>query len=182
MRKIILGEDIALRALRVSDASSIFRIFDSEREFMGRWLPFVAVTTKPEHTEAAVKILSSDVKNPTFVILYRGKLVGMVGFKSTSAVNCRTEIGYWLSEEFNGRGIVTQAVNRLCHFAFDEMKMNRVEIKCAVENTRSSNIPKRLNFIFEGVERCGERMADGGYADIEVYSKLRSEHIAEMSK
>ena len=55
--------------------------------------------------------------------------------------------------------------------------MNRIQIQCAVGNTKSSNIPRRLGFTLEGIARAGELQADGRFSDIEVYSLLREEYI-----
>jgi len=71
---------------------------------------------------------------------------------------------------------MTSAVDCLCKYAFEELEMNRVQICCAVENTSSSNIPRRLGFQFEGIERAGELFPDGIFADIEVYSLLKNEY------
>lgn len=70
---------------------------------------------------------------------------------------------------------MTRAVECLCKYAFEELEMNRVQIKCAVENTPSSNIPKRLGFQIEGVERAGELFANGEFVDIEIYSLLKND-------
>lgn len=72
-------------------------------------------------------------------------------------------------------GVITKSVNKLCEFAFRELEINRIQIKCAVGNIPSKNIPKRLGFVFEGIEREGELLSGGIYTDIEVYSKLKSE-------
>lgn len=53
--------------------------------------------------------------------------------------------------------------------------MNRIQIKCAVGNRPSNAIPLRLGFKFEGIEREGELLASGYYADINVYSILKKE-------
>ena len=60
-------------------------------------------------------------------------------------------------------------------FAFDELDVNRVQIKCATENIQSKKIPQKLNFTFEGIERDGELLAGGKFTDIEVYSLLKNE-------
>lgn len=72
---------------------------------------------------------------------------------------------------------MTRAVDFLCKYAFEELGLNRVQITCAVGNTPSSNIPKRLGFQFEGVERAGELFANGEFVDIEVYSLLKDEYL-----
>ena len=110
-----------------------------------------------------------------FIIKYQGKFAGLIGFKGTDKINKRTEIGYWLSKFFQKKGIITQSLQVLCKFAFEEMDMNRIQIKVATGNIPSKKIPQRLNFKFEGIEREGEKMADGSFVDLEVYSLLRSE-------
>jgi ribosomal-protein-serine acetyltransferase len=68
---------------------------------------------------------------------------------------------------------MTAAVKALCDFAFQELNMNRIQIKCAVGNEPSKRIPRRLGFTFEGIERDGELLTGGIYTDIEVYSLLK---------
>ena len=54
--------------------------------------------------------------------------------------------------------------------------MNRIQIKCGVGNQKSSSVPKRLGFIFEGIERHGERH-HFNFIDLEVYSLLKKEWL-----
>jgi len=83
--------------------------------------------------------------------------------------------GKGLSDKYQKQGIVTKSVDKLCDFAFNKLGLNRIQIKCAVENRSSINIPKRLGFRFEGIERQGERLSSGFYTDLEIYSKLKHE-------
>ena len=75
-----------------------------------------------------------------------------------------------------GRGIVLNSVKKLIDFAFNELGLNRLQIKCAVGNEKSKKIPQKLNFKFEGVERAGELLSDENFTDLEIYSLLRKEH------
>ncbi len=70
---------------------------------------------------------------------------------------------------------MTKSVNELCNFAFTKLQINRIQIKCAVGNTPSKNIPKRLGFKLEGVERDGELLTGNVFTDLEVYSKLKND-------
>ena len=81
------------------------------------------------------------------------------------------EIGYWLGSKFQGKGIVTGACRLLTDHAFDEWKLNRVEIHCAPGNKKSCAIPKRLGFQLEGVLRKAQRL-NGKYLDTNVYGML----------
>ena len=98
----------------------------------------------------------------------------MIGFKDTDRINLKTEIGYWLVESMNGKGIITQSVKELVNIAFLQMKINRVQIKCAVGNAKSAAVPKRLGFYFEGTERAGEKH-HSRYLDLEIYSMLKKD-------
>lgn len=170
-----LLEDISLRLLQADDAIDIYNTIDAQREYLGRWLPFVASTTSVAVTQTFVDS-SLKAEDKTFTIRKGELFIGLIGFKATDKANCKTEIGYWLSREYQGKGIMSRAVEVLYRYAFEELGMNRVQIKCAVGNTPSSNIPKRLGFQFEGVERAGELFANGNFVDIEIYSLLKNEY------
>ncbi len=105
-----------------------------------------------------------------------------MGFKDTDRANRKTEIGYWLGEAYQGRGIMTRSVEALCGVAFGVLGLNRVQIQCAVGNSRSSAIPRRLGFTLEGIARAGELQADGRFSDIEVYSLLREEYVLRKER
>lgn len=170
-----LFEDISIRLLQTDDAKDIYDAIDAQRAYLGRWLPFVESTTSVAVIQAFVNS-ALNAEDKTFTIRKGEQFIGLIGFKATDKANCKTEIGYWLSEEYQGRGIMTRAVKALCRQAFEALGMNRVQIKCAVGNTHSSNIPKRLGFQIEGVERAGELFADGHFVDIEIYSFLKDEY------
>ena len=167
-----------LRTLEITDAIDIFTTIDSQREYLGEWLPFVASTTELSDTQEYVRSIINALNFPaerTFTIRVDGEFAGIIGFKDTDWPNKRTEIGYWMSEVFQRRGIMTRSVEKLCERAFVEMDLNRVQIKCAVGNARSKQIPIRLGFQLEGIERDGELLSSGSFTDIEIYSKLRSD-------
>jgi [ribosomal protein S5]-alanine N-acetyltransferase len=63
------------------------------------------------------------------------------------------EIGYWLGTPFSGRGLMTEAVGAVVHFAFNSQRLQRVEAACIQENTRSETLLKRCGFHYEGVAR-----------------------------
>ena len=44
MEKIWFDESICLRAAKLSDAPAMFRMIDTQRQYLGRWLSFVAAT------------------------------------------------------------------------------------------------------------------------------------------
>lgn len=183
MEVIHVSENIRLKPLEESDAPYIFETIDREREYLGEWLPFVPFTKTEDDSLAFVRSVFStpeSYREMVYCMQYEERFVGLIGLKFTPAdkANRRTEIGYWLSESYQKKGIVTRSVEKLLEYAFDELDLNRVQINCAVGNTKSSNIPKRLGFTFEGVARAGELHADRMFLDIEMYSLLKQEWLS----
>jgi ribosomal-protein-serine acetyltransferase len=175
---IKVDTELELKQLEKSDSIDIFKTIDNQRDYLGKWLPFVASTKEVSDTEKFVDSLVNATKDRfeyVFVILKCSEFVGIIGFKDTDKLNKKTEIGYWLSEKYQKQGIVTKSVDKLCEFSFNKQGMNRIQIKCAVENISSKNIPKKLGFKFEGIERQGELLQGGFYTDLEIYSKLKSD-------
>lgn len=176
---IKVDNDIELKQLEQSDAVDIFKTIDNQREYLGKWLPFVEFTKEISDSEsfiASVVNAPEDRIEYVFTIRKGNDFVGLIGFKDTDRRNRKTEIGYWLSEQYQKQGIVTKAVDKLCEFAFNTLGLNRVQIKCAVGNIPSKNIPKRLGFKLEGIERQGELLTGNVFTDLEIYSKLKSDY------
>ncbi len=173
-----VDKDIVLKQLELTDTPDIFNTIDTQREHLGPWLPFVETTKQLSDTHAFVESVVNSPKDRleyTFTIRVNGRMAGLIGFKDTDRANKKTEIGYWLSRDFLGRGIMTRSVSTLCDFAFRELDINRIQIKCAIANTRSRNIPQRLGFKLEGIERAGELLTGGVFTDLAVYSRLKGD-------
>jgi len=114
------------------------------------------------------------IRDEVYVSWYKNEFAGLIGFKDIDRVNDKVEIGYWLIEKMTGKGIATAATRKMVNLAFRNMNMNRVQIKCGVGNLKSSAIPRRIGFLFEGIERNGERH-NRSYINLEVFSLLRTE-------
>ena len=159
MDTIPLFGPYALRRLRAEDAADIFRSIDTQRPYLGRWLPFVAETHCVEQSEAVVAGMLADTANPVYTIRDGRAFAGLIGF--------------WLREEQQGKGIMTAAVRTLCETAFAQMGMRRVEIRCGAGNLPSNAIPRRLGFRLSHVEPRGEELSDGEWIDLNVYVSER---------
>jgi ribosomal-protein-serine acetyltransferase len=155
------------------------RLVEKNRAHVRPWLPWVDETISPEDTRRFIRDTLhklADAREYGFEIVYRGELVGDIGLSVERGAR-EAEVGYWLSEEFQGRGIVSRATRSLVDFAFIDLGLNRVVINCAIDNTRSRAIPERLGFTLEATLR--EREVGG--KDQVVYSLLRSEWEAAES-
>lgn len=179
MKRIIqVNDTISLKALVPIDAITIYYLIDQQREYLGKWLPFVQFTKRlediKEFVSAAVENRKAD-KDFVYKICLNDRLIGLIGTKETDHINKNTELGYWLSEEHQHYGIMTQAVDRLIRVLFEDRGLERIQICCAKENKKSMAIPSRLGFHLEGIKRHGEWIGNDQFRDLLVFSKLRSE-------
>lgn len=169
-----IAPDLYLRPATVSDATTLFRLIDTQRPYLRTWLPFVDLTKQENDTALYLQTVIGSTSDSVFVIVANEMIVGLIGFKSIEYFNRKLEIGYWLSEHQQGKGIMRRSCSRLLQHAFTDLRMNRIQIKVALGNSRSSNIPEKLGFTKEGVERDGEWL-NGHFHDLQVYSLLKKE-------
>lgn len=177
MEKLIIDENQFLEKLNLTHVEAIFNAIDQNRRFLRKWLPFVDFTFKIADTDRFVRSIlekSSANRDEVYIIWHKHEFAGLIGLKDIDRVNDKIEIGYWLIEKMTGKGIATAATRKMVNLAFRNMEMNRVQIRCGVGNDKSSAIPRRLGFSFEGVERNGERH-NHSYIDLEVFSLLKPE-------
>lgn len=174
-RIIVVDTNIRLKEIGLEDAEVIFNTIINERDYLSEWLPFVEHTHEISFTHSFIEeYLNSERKDLTCAIYYQNQFVGLIGLKDTDTDNKKTEIGYWLSEAFQHKGIITCSCKTLISYAFDEMDINRIQIKAAEHNLKSQQIPVRLGFKREGIERDGE-LHSRGFVDLVIFSLLKAD-------
>lgn len=168
----------SIREATYEDAGAIYEAIDKNRNDLRVWLPFVdglrCISDEQAFLQSVLEV-TYEQRDPVFIIEKGKEVCGLCGIHFSDLNNHRTEIGYWLLPEFRRLGLVTQAVRYLCEWAVRDRGMNRIQVRCATGNLPSNAIPQRLGFQFEGTERDGELLLSGQYADIHVYSILKSE-------
>jgi ribosomal-protein-serine acetyltransferase len=174
---IRIDEDTELRIYEERHSQEVAELVDRNREYLRQWLPWVDSSRTVEDSRAFVKSsLQQFANNEGFQtgIWYQGRLAGGIGYHPINWVSRKVEIGYWIGESFQGKGLVTKACRTLITYAFEELGLNKVEIRCATKNIRSCAIPKRLGFTQEGILRDAEWLYDY-FVDLVVYGMLARE-------
>jgi len=178
MEHFRINDKLRMELVKAEMAPVVFQAIDRDREYLKQWLPFVNYTSEVADTEKFLQAVSDEnnQRDTVYSIWYKEEFAGLIGFKDTDWENRKTEIGYWLSEKMQGKGIVTACVKQLIEYAFARLKMFRIQIKVAEGNHKSEAIPKKLNFTFEGIERGGER--DGTQMrNLRVYSLIATDRF-----
>ena len=110
-----------------------------------------------------------------FVITYDDELVGQLTVGNVQYGSLRgAHIGYWIAQEYAGRGIVTTAVALAVDHAFRALRLHRIEIAMRPENGPSRRVAEKLGFRYEG-ERAAFLHIDGEWRDHQVYVMLDSD-------
>ena len=172
---------IELKLLSEHDAAAMFHLINTNRIYLRQWLPWIDYTQSIEDERSFIHstiVQYQENRSISCAIWYQGRIVGSLGYHPFDWVNRKVEIGYWLAEQFQGRGIMTKSCNALLAYAFNELKLNKVEIRCATGNTQSCAIPERLNFKLEGIIRNAEWLYDH-YVDLRLYGLLMEEWRSE---
>lgn len=103
------------------------------------------------------------------------KLIGRVSyfnFAYGGMMSCAC--GYHLDKDYEGKGIMSEALRSSLAFVFDEYKMHRVEAFILPENERSINLVKRAGFTYEGYRKSYMHI-DGKYRDHEAFYILEDD-------
>lgn len=178
MFKMKVNEKIHLQLLEPRDAKELTKVVRGNQEHLKKWL--IWAENKPSVYEYEVSVIPAWLKkfadgNGFEVgVYYQEELVGMIGLHYIDSKNKTTEIGYWLSQSFEGKGIITKAVQKLIDYCFVELKLNRIMIRAAKGNRKSRAIPERLGFVEEGVTREAQYIK-GTFHDLVNYSLLKSD-------
>ena len=108
-----------------------------------------------------------------FAIEHGDEAVGGVGFLvGRDIARISAEMGYWLSEDFWGRGIATRAVTAMSEWAFDNYKLTRVFAMAFAHNAGSIRVLEKSGFEREGVMRRSA-IKNGVIVDQILFAKVR---------
>lgn len=78
-------------------------------------------------------------------------------------------LGYFVSEEHNGRGYATAAVRQAARFSFEEIGLHRVQAGVMTDNARSIRVLEKAGFRQEGIALRYLRI-NGAWRDHYIYA------------
>ncbi len=154
----------------LANAISNRRVLDNLRD--GIPYPY----TEKDGEEFINAMLLSD-KNTTFAyaIEVEGKAAGSITAFRQSNIHSRTaELGYYISEEYWGKGIMTQAVRQICEYIFGNTDIIRIFAEPFSYNTASCRVLEKAGFKLEGILRSNA-YKNGKILDMKMYSLIKPE-------
>ena len=144
-------EQVELRPVQPSDAEMLARLFSEQREFLAPFDPdrpesfFTVAGQRAELEQAAVQ-READLRH-RFLILLDGQEVGVLSVSNLVRGPFQSaNLGYWVAQQVNGRGVGTRAVGEACRWAFGPAGLHRLEAGTLTDNLASQRVLERAGF------------------------------------
>lgn len=174
---LVVDQNTALHFANTQLAGPLFELFESERYYLAPWLPWLQLPQTLDETKQMIweqQLFNQGGQRMTTFIAHREQLVGMLGFVRFDKRHHLGELGYWLARKYQGKGLMTNCCKKLLQYSFQELQLNRVELRIPANNPRSLKLAQRLHFTGEGTLRQAF-LQDGRYQDVEVFSLIKEE-------
>ena len=175
------GKRVVLRPAERGDWQEWAALRAESREFLTPWeptSPYDALTRAAYRRRLARFSLDWRTDQGYSFFLFRvedGALLGGIGLTNVRRGVAETgSLGYWTGQRFAGQGYMSEGLQLLLGFAFDSLKLHRVEAACLPSNGRSRRVLLKGGFREEGYAKkylC----IDGQWQDHVLFGILREE-------
>ena len=171
LRLVLRLEGAYLQLIQPEHIDALYELFESNRDYLRRNIPGIdSIRTRADFQQRWGT--STDNSLHFGLWLDDEQLIGRCRLTRYTETGC-ADIGYWLAESFQGRGLMTAAVEQLTTFAFEQWHVERVQIQCGENNRKSRSIPERLGFADEGVSQKDQPVELNGHSVRSVtYARL----------
>lgn len=153
----IITHRVVIRCYQASDAQLLKNAIDESLPELKLWMPWA--TDEPqtvEQKQLLVNRFAEDFKNGVdynFAILNlaQTELLGSTGLHTRLEPTAR-EIGYWIHSRHTGKGLATHVVQALTQVAFLHENIQRLEIRCHIQNIASEKVALKTGFVLKEVQ------------------------------
>jgi RimJ/RimL family protein N-acetyltransferase len=169
----IFFEGIHLRPWLFADAEHLARIADSKSIADNLRDGFPNPYTLDDALDWLGMVIPQNVPTRFFAIIYDNNLAGSIGIVSkTDIYRKNAEIGYFLGEEFRGKGIATKAIRAATSYAFSTFDIVRVYAEPFCDNPGSRRALEKAGFRHEATFKMNV-IKNGVFKDSCIYSVLK---------
>ena len=145
---VLKTERLTLRQLSVNDDKEIFALRSDKQ--VNKYLDRQPSNTIEDARNFIQKIAEIVKQNESIywaiTLTNNDKLVGTICLFNFSNENDQAEIGYELLPDFQGQGIMQEAISKVIAFGFDVLGLKTIEAYTHLENENSSRLLEKYNF------------------------------------
>ena len=175
------SERLLLRRYRPSDSPMFYQMLRNNQEHLYEFLPPFLINVRGEEDVKEWFDKQSAEWEALNLFIFgvweklTGTYVGECYLANPDWEVPRIEVGYFLVREFTGNGYATESAKATIRYAFEQLKVLRIDLRCAADNAGSIRVAKRCGFTQEGCFRQHHRKKDGTLVDMLWYGLLLSE-------
>ena len=175
---ILTHEQIRLRVAKIRDSKELERIILGNRDWLRPWEATNPHAPNSFDIKAQLRGLLrqlNDESGMPFVIEVQGKLQGQLNVANVMYGSVSSAVlGYWVSPEVAGRGVMPTAVALVTDYLMDQVGLHRVEINIRPENLASLRVIQKLGFRYEGLKQRYIHI-NGDWRDHYVFALTKEE-------
>jgi RimJ/RimL family protein N-acetyltransferase len=161
-----------VRPWRLDDAESVARHANNRKIWLGVRDLFPHPYTIQDAREF-LRRATSEQPEMKFCVEVEDAAVGGIGVHQGEDVHRYTAtVGYWLGEDFWGRGIMTEAVSAVTDFCFENFPLRRISAEVFANNPASARVLEKAGFSFEGRLK-NHVLKDGKLLDSLLYARTK---------
>jgi len=141
-------ERLALRQLNNKDENALVKLRSDERvnEFIGR-----SKSISPEEVKKFIDKINTGISKDeamywAITLKNEDELIGTICLWNLDKENCKGEVGFELFPEFQGKGLMKEALTKVLDYAFNIMKLHTIEGFANENNIRSIKLMEKYNF------------------------------------
>jgi ribosomal-protein-alanine N-acetyltransferase len=169
-------ERFRLRPIEVDDANEVFHYFSQDK--VTKYYDLDTFTG----TDEAVRLIENWKKRFAnnegirwgIAIKPENKIIGSCGFHSWEKDHFKAEVGFEVAPEYWQKGVMTEVLQHVLQYGFEEMGLFRIEALYDPENIASKKTLEKAGFIYEGTLRKSS-FEKGRFCDAAICSILKEE-------
>ena len=173
---ILHSNRLSFRLITPDDVSEIFFLRSDPRA-----MEFLDSAPAKDHADALAYMDRANTslnKNEgiTWGITLKGedKIIGYIGFWNTQAAHFRTELGYILHPDYWRQGLMSEALQTVIDYAFEETELHSIEANVGVHNLASMALLEKNGFVKEAHFR-ENYFYDGKFLDSIIYCLVKGD-------
>ena len=165
-----------IRKWKLSDAKDLAAALSNKKvqDNLRDGLPYPY--TEQDGKEFISAMLSADESETfAFAITVDNMVIGSIGIFRQGNIHRQTaELGYYIAEEYWGKGIMTEAVKQICEYVFGDSDIIRIYAEPFAYNIASCRVLEKAGFQYEGTLRSNA-VKNSKVIDMKMYSLLKEE-------
>ena len=160
-----------IRDCRLSDAESLAKHANNRNVSINLRDRFPYPYTIEDAKNFLGRVVAKEAPERIFCIDIDGSLVGTIGLHRGEDIHRLTaEFGYFIGEEFWGRGIMSEVIPAFVDYCFKEFSLKRMYAMPHSSNPASARVLEKAGFVLEGRLRK-HVIKDGQILDSLLYAK-----------